>query len=129
VSSASRPHRKGSRLQDWIFAENLQAFVEVLAHLAGYTLYDEEYDWVAIEAGIPETDADEDKWYSYPLLGTHPLALDVARDLGSQVVSIRVRSDAAAPADLPAELAAQLHVLVLLCQSYILTRRGASLVP
>jgi hypothetical protein len=39
-------------VEDWIFAENVQPFVELLAFLAGYMLYDDAYDWVAIEHGI-----------------------------------------------------------------------------
>jgi hypothetical protein len=108
-------------VEDWIFAENLQPFVEVLAFLAGYPQYDDEYDWVAIEYGIKDTDADEDKWYTYPLAGTRPLTLHVARELGSHVVSVRVSSDAAIAAD----LAAQLRLLVMLCQDYGIAERGS----
>src|SRR5260370_31379373 len=45
------PRQKGVTVDGWIFAENLQP----LAFLTGYTLYDEEYDWVATEHGIKET--------------------------------------------------------------------------
>ena len=44
--------RKVIPVEDWIFAENVQPFVELLAFLAGYTLYDDAYDWVAIEHGV-----------------------------------------------------------------------------
>ena len=56
------PRRKVVTVQGWIFEENLQPFVELLAFLAGYRLYDEEYDWVAIEYGVKDTDVDEEKW-------------------------------------------------------------------
>lgn len=115
---------RSAALENWIFAENLQPFVEVLAYLAGYTLYDEEYDWVTIEYGIQDTDEDEGRWYIYAFAGPRPLTLHLARNSGSDVVSVRVTRDAPIPAD----LAAQLHLLVLICQSYTLTRRGASLV-
>jgi hypothetical protein len=49
-------------VEDWIFAENLQPFVEVLAFLAGYALYDKDYDRVAIEYGVKATDEDANKW-------------------------------------------------------------------
>jgi hypothetical protein len=64
-------------VEGWIFAENLRPFVEVLASLAGYALYDEQYDWVAIEDGLKDTDADEEKWYTYPLAGVRPLTLRI----------------------------------------------------
>jgi hypothetical protein len=98
----------------WIFAENVQPFVELLAFLAGYTLYDKAYDWVAIEYGIKDTDEETDKWYSYSFAGTRPLVLELARNIGSSVVSVRVTSDAA----ITAQLAAQLDLLVLVCQDY-----------
>ena len=98
-------------MEDWIFAENLQPFVELLDFLAGNTLYDDEYDWVAIEDSIKDTDADAGKWYTYTL----------ARNLGSNVVSVRVSSDAA----ITAELAAQLNLLVTICQSYTIAGLGS----
>ena len=102
----------------WIFDKNLQSFVEVLAFLAGYALYDEDYDWVAIEYGVKATDEDANKWYTYAFAGTRPLEFDLACNVGSSVVSVRVRSDSGIPAD----LAAQLNLLVLLCQSYTISR-------
>ncbi|HEV2459827.1 MAG TPA: hypothetical protein VGS80_15835 [Ktedonobacterales bacterium] len=101
-------------------AENLQPFVELLAYLAGYTLYDEEYDWVAIEYGITDTDEDEGKWYTYTFAGMHPLVLHVARTSGSHVISVRVTNDTAITAD----LAAQLDLLVTVCQHYTIAGRG-----
>ena len=107
-------------MADWILAENLQPFVELLAFLAGYTLYDEGYDWVAIEYGVKDTDVDEDKWCTYTFAGKHPLTLHVARDGGASIVSVRVTSEA----DITADLAAQLDLLVMVCQDYTVTRRG-----
>jgi hypothetical protein len=107
-------------MEDWIFIENLQPFVEVLAFLAGYALYDEDYDWVAIECGVKATDADADKWHTYAFAGTRPLAFDLACNLGSNVVSLRVTSDGGIPTD----LAAQFNLLVLMCQSYAIFRQG-----
>jgi hypothetical protein len=108
-------------VEGWIFAENLQPFIELLAFLAGYALYDDEYEWVAIEDGIQDTDADAGKWYAYTLAGTRPLALQVARNIGSNVVSVQVTSDTAVGAD----LAAQLSLLVQLCQHYSIARHGS----
>jgi hypothetical protein len=68
------PCRKVVTVDGWIFAENLQPFVQPLAFLTGYTLYDEEYDWVAIEHSIKETDVYEGKWYTCASAGPHPRA-------------------------------------------------------
>jgi hypothetical protein len=114
------PRRKVVTVDGWIFAENLQPFVELLAFLAGYTLYDEEYDWVAIEYGIQDTDRDAGKWYTYSFAGTRLLMLHLAHNVGSSVVTVRVTSDAA----LTAELAAQLDLLVMVCQHYTTAGRG-----
>ena len=112
--------RKVVTVGDWIFAENLQPFAELLAFLAGYTLYDEDYDWVAIKFGIKDTDEDGDKWYTYAFAGRRPLTLHLALNPGSNVVSVRVSSDAA----ITAELAAQLDLLVAVCQHYTVAGRG-----
>src|SRR5215472_14082940 len=89
------PRRKVVTVEGWIFAENLQPFAELLAFLAGYTLYDEEYDWVALEYGVKDTDVDAGKWYTYTFAGPHPLTLHIAQDDGSSVVHVRVTSEAA----------------------------------
>ena len=107
-------------MSGWIFGENLQPFVELLAFLAGYTLYDEEYEWVAIEYGIQDTDRAAGKWTSYEFAGTHSLTLHLARNIGSNVVSFRVTSDTA----ITAELTAQVYLLVMVCSEYTIARHG-----
>jgi hypothetical protein len=121
VGEVRCPQRKVVTVEGWIFAENLQPFVELLAFLAGYRLYDVEYDWVAIEHGIKETDVDAGKWCTYAFAGTQPLTLHVAQDEGSNVVHVRVTSEAAITAD----LAAQLELLVMVCQDYTIAGRGS----
>ena len=49
VGEVRCPQRKVVTVAGWVFAENLQPFAELLAFLAGYTLYDEEYDGDALE--------------------------------------------------------------------------------
>lgn len=72
---------------NWLFEENLKPFVELLAQLVGYTLYDEDYDWVAIVYGSEDTDEDADKWYTHPFAGADSRALELARNPGSAVIS------------------------------------------
>lgn len=106
---------------DWLFEDNLRPFVELLAQLAGYTLYDEDYDWLAIEYGMQDTNEDADKWYTYPFAGADPAVFELARNPGSDVVSIRVRGEQG----IRPELAAQLDVLFAVCQDYTLLPRIA----
>jgi len=112
-------------VEGWIFAENLRPFAKLLAFRAGYTLYDQEYAGVALEYGVKDTDVDAGKWYTYAFAGTQPLTLHVAQDEGSSVVHVRVTSEAAITAD----LAAQLDLLVMVCQDYIIARQGSRPVP
>jgi len=64
------PQRKVVIAEGWICAENLRPFAKLLAFLAGYTLYDQEYDGVALEYGVKDTDVDAGKWYTYAFAGT-----------------------------------------------------------
>ncbi len=121
VGEVRCPQRKVVTVEGWIFAENLQPFAELLAFLAGYRLYDVEYDWVAIEYGVKDTDVDAGKWYTYAFAGTQPLTLHIAQDEGSNVVHVRVTSEAAITAD----LAAQFDLLVMICQDYTIARQGS----
>lgn len=98
----------------WIFRENLKPFVALLAQIAGYDLYDEDSDWVAIKYGIKNTNVDADQWHTHLLAGAQPLTLELALNPGSRVVSVYVRS--ATP--VAPEVAAQLDLLIDICQLY-----------
>ena len=102
-------------METWIYAENLKAFVRLLTYLAGYTLYDENYEWLAIENGLKVTDANDGRWYTFPIEGKWRLTLDLALDPDSSYETyIRVTSEN----DLDPELRAQLDLLISICQDY-----------
>ena len=105
----------------WIYQENLQPFTAMVAQLAGYDLYDEEYDWVAIEYGVKDTDRRAEKWYAYPFAGEHALTLElalyhIAFPSSTDAPVAHVRITAATP--LTSEVTAQFNLLVALCQRY-----------
>ena len=106
-------------VDDWIFAENLKPFVEMLAHAANCPLDDD--DWTAISYGVRDSNGDEEKWYTYPLEGQPRLHLELAAMPGSAVVSVRIRG----PQDSPPELPAQIELLVVMCQTYSILPHSA----
>jgi len=63
--------------------------MEHLSRFVGYQF--DESDWLAIEAALPDTDADEpDTFYEYPLIGKHNLTVHLAREVGAQEVAVKV---------------------------------------
>lgn len=55
----------------------------------GYSF--DQTDWQAIETALPTTDADTaDGWYEYPLTGTPPLTVSLARTVDALPVMVRV---------------------------------------
>ncbi|WDZ84518.1 hypothetical protein [Micromonospora cathayae] len=73
----------------WILTANVRALIESLAALVDYEA--DDWDWDAIEAGLSGTDAEDPQgWYSYPLVGTMALRLELANDPGSIVTTVRV---------------------------------------
>jgi hypothetical protein len=96
-------------MKDWIWEENLEAFVQVTARLAAYSSFDED-DWAAIQFGIRDTDVERDLWYEYSLPGVHSIKLKFARDIGTSVVFVCVEGDR--------ELDGSLELVTNLCQDY-----------
>ncbi|GHG31934.1 MULTISPECIES: hypothetical protein [Amycolatopsis] len=76
------------RVAGWIFEGNLTKVVEYAAALVGYGW--DELDDGALEAGVPETDADlpPSTWFAYPIAGTPELALRIARDRDAGILSV-----------------------------------------
>ncbi|GGM81167.1 hypothetical protein ACFFX1_18450 [Dactylosporangium sucinum] len=75
----------------WVFEENLVRFLEHVSLYTGYA-YD-HLDEVALTGVLEDTNDDDppDAWFTYPLSGTPPLTVSLARsDGGGGVVSIRV---------------------------------------
>ena len=106
----------GSRLmiENWIWEKNLEAFVQIVARLAGYSSFDKD-DWPVIQNGVRDTDVERGLWYECPLLGDHPLKLKIARDIGTSVVSLYVEGDTA--------IEANLGLVIDVCQNFRLLAR------
>lgn len=62
----------------WIDKENLDATLVALAHIAGYTLDQDELD--SIGYGIFHTDLDQDIWYNHSYAGRATITFRAARD-------------------------------------------------
>jgi hypothetical protein len=75
---------------DWIFEDNLRAFVLAIAQFAGYP-FDED-DWLAIRSGIEGTDEEAGHRFDYEFPGRHVLRFWLARDPGTAVVHARVEA-------------------------------------
>lgn len=73
----------------WIWPEHVRTTTEFLSGWINYPF--DDTDWQAIEQALPETSSDTpEHWYDYPLAGTPPLTLRLARDPNADPVSIRV---------------------------------------
>lgn len=74
----------------WIWNENVQPFLGLLARYAGYDF--DDTDWQAVELGIQATDDEHpDRWYSYPLIGLHHrVEVHLAYTVGGDETSVRV---------------------------------------
>ncbi|WP_256097945.1 hypothetical protein [Streptomyces sp. MnatMP-M17] len=74
----------------WIWNENVQPFLFLLAHYVGYDF--DGTDWQAVELGLEATDDEHlDRWYSYPFVGlNHHVDVHLAKAVGGDEVSVRV---------------------------------------
>jgi hypothetical protein len=76
----------------WVFEGNVVQFLERVSRYIGYG-YD-DLDEAALTGALHRTDDESpDGWFSYPLHGTPPIAVSLARAVGGSVVSIRVAGD------------------------------------
>jgi hypothetical protein len=79
-------------IEDWLFEANLVRFLEHLSRYIGYA-YD-HLDEAALTGALEDTDDEStDRWFSYPLAGTPPLTVHLARTDGGGVVSIHIEGD------------------------------------
>ena len=59
--------------------------------LAGYTF--DDLDEAAVATGLVDTDADLDRWFDYPLIGTRRLTVLLARHPDAAPVAVRIGGD------------------------------------
>lgn len=77
-------------VEGWIWHENVQPFLALLARYAGYDF--DDTDWQVVELGLEATDDEHrDRWYSYPLVGSdHRVEVHLANAVEGDEVSVRV---------------------------------------
>ena len=97
-------------LRDWVFEENLKPWLEIVSTVLGYDF--DESDWIAVSAGIAESDSERSSWYEYQL-GRVPLRVGLAREPRATVVMLKM--------GVPEEVADRVKLAVLIAQTYRLT--------
>ncbi|WP_328847635.1 hypothetical protein [Streptomyces sp. NBC_00258] len=77
-------------VESWIWNENVQPFLALLARYAGCDF--DGTDWQAVELGLEATDDGHPvRWYSYPLVGSdHHIEVHLAKAVSGDEVSVRV---------------------------------------
>jgi PKD repeat protein len=81
--------KRDSAVGGWVWDTNVHALVDSLGAVIGYR--PDQWDWDAIDSGLQATNSeDPGRWYTYPLVGTATLTLELANDPGSSVVTVRV---------------------------------------
>jgi hypothetical protein len=76
----------------WIYEENVVRFLQHLSAYIGYR-YDAA-DQDALIGALDDTDDESDTaWFQYPLQGSPPLVVFLARAVGGNEVSVRVEGD------------------------------------
>jgi hypothetical protein len=79
-------------IEGWVSQENVVPFLEHVSRYIGYR-YD-DLDEVALTGALEPTDDDSaDAWFVYPLRGTPPLLVGLARAVGGGIVSVKVEGD------------------------------------
>jgi hypothetical protein len=78
-------------VEGWIWNENVQPFLALLARYAGYDF--DDTDWQAVELGLEATDDEHLRWYSYPLVGSdHRVEVHLANAVeGNEPFSVTSR--------------------------------------
>ena len=73
-------------VENWIREANLMPFLEMASWHVGAKVSPD--DWIAIRTAIPDTDAENDKWFEYEFVGTESLHFELSRDMGTAVLHI-----------------------------------------
>jgi hypothetical protein len=85
----ARPSDAVAQVAGWVDEDHVVTLMRQISAYIGYA-YD-ELDEVALTGALDDTDDEKDDgWFEYPLAGTPPLSIRLARSPGSAVVSVRV---------------------------------------
>jgi hypothetical protein len=99
-------------IHDWIFDDNLPAFLTTIGWIIGCELDNEER--ADITSGVAESDGDHDKWFQYELKGDSPARLELACDHGCGVVQVRI--------EVPQALEERVKLAIQIFNEYHVTR-------
>jgi Fe-S-cluster containining protein len=91
---------------DWVRAENLRPFLTAVGWAVGAEFG--PGDWVAVEAGILDTDEAADRWFAHAYVSPRPATLRLARSGDA----VRVRAEVAE------EIMPQVRLAAGMCQRY-----------
>ena len=72
---------------NWIAEFNLIAWLDVLSSIAGYDF--DPWDRDAFEAGVANSDGEQNRWFEYKLAGRTTLDVKVAKDVGTEVILVQ----------------------------------------
>jgi hypothetical protein len=75
----------------WVWAENVDVAMRHIALTVAYGFDDS--DEGAIEVGLADTDADQDRWFEYPIMGEPTLMIRLARHPDAVPVLVRVEGE------------------------------------
>ena len=89
-------------IANWLFQDNLDAFLTVLCWLTDYDVAPDELAIIA--NGVRETNAEANQWYGHEFAGKQHVEFSLAVDPGTSVVHVRIHA--------PAELTAQIETAI-----------------
>jgi hypothetical protein len=79
------------RVDGWVWADNVHRLMRHLAHTVAYDF--DDLDWGAVETGLTTTDAEQARWFDYPLVGKRQLNVGLAREPDAYPVMVRVSGE------------------------------------
>ncbi|WP_346320864.1 hypothetical protein [Chitinophaga sp. YIM B06452] len=63
---------------NWIWKDNLLAFLLILSDIASYSF--DESDWEAVKCGLTGTSDEQNTWFDYVLAGNVVISIKLAND-------------------------------------------------
>ncbi len=79
------------RIDGWVWDENVHRLMRHLGHAVAYDF--DDLDWGAVETGLASTDADQARWFDYPLVGERQVNVGLAREPDAHPVLVRVSGE------------------------------------